>query len=158
MNSPSAVVSQECSLTPVWALLEWDLGHPFPFFSGLAICRLFLIFFLLLSHRCCAAFFTIRNMSLEEPAVLLMGSAVPCSRSPGDGCAWNGTDSLGLSLQKPPPTASAWAPAVSTGSSAEHIWDAWGMISTCLVPPLPKVSGVCQALTYWCSLSCRDKI
>lgn len=43
-------------------------------------------------------------------------------------------------------------------SSTEHIWDAWGMISRCLVPPLPRVSGRYQALTYCCSVSSRDKI
>lgn len=91
MNSPSAAVSQECPLTPVWVLqgLQGDLEHPPPFLSGLGICRA--VSLAPLSQMLCSIFYHQNYVTREEPAVLLMGSAVPCSRSPGDGCAWHGT-------------------------------------------------------------------
>lgn len=94
MNSPSAAVIQECSLTPVWVLqgLQEDLEHPLSFFLGLGICRAFSHIFLTpLSQILCSTFYHLKYVTREEPAVLLMGSAVPCSRSPADVCAWHGT-------------------------------------------------------------------
>lgn len=68
-----------------------DLEHLLPFFSGLGICRAVSHVFLApLSQILCSIFDHLKYVTREEPAVLLMGSAVPCSRSPvpGMGQPW----------------------------------------------------------------------
>lgn len=94
MNSPSAAVSQEYPLTPVWVLqgLQGVWSIPFPSSWALASAGLFLTFFLApLSLMLCSIFYDLKYVTREEPVVWLMGSAVPWSWSPGDGCAWHGT-------------------------------------------------------------------
>lgn len=140
MNSPSAAVIQECPLPPVWVPqgLQWNLEHPLPFFSGLGVFRAVSHVFLTpLSLMLCSTFCHLKYVTTEEPAVLLMGSAVPCSGSPGDGCAWHGTalasPHRGLFCCSPLPAPghlqSVWEAAQSTsGMHGELSPDAWCLL------------------------------